>query len=428
MNKKQRVATSILTIIMILGSFVPNFGMVTAEAAASSNPTVGPGGGGGLFNAQINPSDDNNIVMNTDMSGSFSSIDGGESFVQRNLLGSVKYSFNPHDENIVYAYHEHIYISHDKGQSYERLYPPESNVKGLISGLQEGAEVALNDPEQAPTHRVMGLTVDPKDKNTLYYISKGGYEGTRGKTMNATIQKSVDGGNTWSTVAEFPEGKFTHHRYSINSFEKYMKLYIHPDSPENEREITVMTSDGIYKVVDNGSGKIETLSTITSRTADWYYDEKTKTTNYYLIETDVTLNAKGEEEYKYKELLRSTDCKNWESISKNFSDPDIGNDRELAGVAVNGDKVYMSFSTTNGKYFTLGSGIAVSEDRGRPGQPVSKAGIPAILPDITGQSFWKQLFDIRLEQCQNGLDRVENQSECRGEYQPRECLYYERWR
>ncbi len=211
----------------------------------------------------------------------------------------------------------------------------------------------------------MGLTVDPKNENILYYIAKGGYEGNRGKTMKATIQKSVDGGNTWSTVAEFPEGQFTHHRYSINSFEKYMKLYIHPDSPEDEREITLMTSDGIYKVVDNGSGKIETISDITSRTADWYYDEKTKTTTYYLIETDVTKNQSGEEEYKYKELMRSTDCKNWESISKNYSDPDIGNDRELAGVAVNGDKIYMSFSTTNGKYFTLGSGIAVSEDRGQ---------------------------------------------------------------
>ncbi|MBO0458316.1 InlB B-repeat-containing protein, partial [Enterococcus hulanensis] len=365
MSKKKRVATSILTIIMILGSFIPNFSMVTAEAAASNNPTVGPGGGGGLFNAQINPSDDNNIVMDTDMSGSFSSIDGGESFVQRNLLGSVKYTFNPHDENTVYAYHEHIYVSHDKGQSYERLYPPESNVKGLVSGLQEGVEVTLGDPNQAPTHRVMGLTVDPKNENILYYIAKGGYEGNRGKTMKATIQKSVDGGNTWSTVAEFPEGQFTHHRYSINSFEKYMKLYIHPDSPEDEREITLMTSDGIYKVVDNGSGKIETISDITSRTADWYYDEKTKTTTYYLIETDVTKNQSGEEEYKYKELMRSTDCKNWESISKNYSDPDIGNDRELAGVAVNGDKIYMSFSTTNGKYFTLGSGIAVSEDRGQ---------------------------------------------------------------
>ncbi|MBO0413198.1 InlB B-repeat-containing protein, partial [Enterococcus hulanensis] len=365
MSKKKRVATSILTIIMILGSFIPNFSMVTAEAAASNNPTVGPGGGGGLFNAQINPSDDNNIVMDTDMSGSFSSIDGGESFVQRNLLGSVKYTFNPHDENTVYAYHEHIYVSHDKGQSYERLYPPESNVKGLVSGLQEGVEVTLGDPNQAPTHRVMGLTVDPKNENILYYIAKGGYEGNRGKTMKATIQKSVDGGNTWSTVAEFPEGQFTHHRYSINSFEKYMKLYVHPDSPEDEREITLMTSDGIYKVVDNGSGKIETISDITSRTADWYYDEKTKTTTYYLIETDVTKNQSGEEEYKYKELMRSTDCKNWESISKNYSDPDIGNDRELAGVAVNGDKIYMSFSTTNGKYFTLGSGIAVSEDRGQ---------------------------------------------------------------
>ncbi|MDT2659532.1 InlB B-repeat-containing protein [Enterococcus hulanensis] len=365
MSKKKRVATSILTIIMILGSFIPNFSMVTAEAAASNNPTVGPGGGGGLFNAQINPSDDNNIVMDTDMSGSFSSIDGGESFVQRNLLGSVKYTFNPHDENTVYAYHEHIYVSHDKGQSYKRLYPPESNVKGLVSGLQEGVEVTLGDPNQAPTHRVMGLTVDPKNENILYYIAKGGYEGNRGKTMKATIQKSVDGGNTWSTVAEFPEGQFTHHRYSINSFEKYMKLYIHPDSPEDEREITLMTSDGIYKVVDNGSGKIETISDITSRTADWYYDEKTKTTTYYLIETDVTKNQSGEEEYKYKELMRSTDCKNWESISKNYSDPDIGNDRELAGVAVNGDKIYMSFSTTNGKYFTLGSGIAVSEDRGQ---------------------------------------------------------------
>ena len=121
MSKKKRVATSILTIIMILGSFIPNFSMVTAEAAASNNPTVGPGGGGGLFNAQINPSDDNNIVMDTDMSGSFSSIDGGESFVQRNLLGSVKYTFNPHDENTVYAYHEHIYVSHDKGHDQPAL-------------------------------------------------------------------------------------------------------------------------------------------------------------------------------------------------------------------------------------------------------------------------------------------------------------------
>ncbi|MBO0454686.1 InlB B-repeat-containing protein [Candidatus Enterococcus murrayae] len=364
MNKKQRVATSILTIIMILGSFVPNFGMVTAEAAASSSPTIGPGGGGGLFNAQINPSDDNNIVMNTDMSGSFSTIDGGESFVQRNLLGSVKYSFNPHNENTVYAYHEHIYVSHDKGQNYERLYPPESNIKGLASGLQEGVEVLLNDPNQAPTHRVMGLTVDPKNENILYYIAKGGYEGNRAKNMNATIQKSVDGGKSWKTVAEFPEGKFTFHRYVTNSFEKYMKLYIDPDSPENKREITALTSDGIYKVVDDGSGNIETISDMTSRNGDWYYDEKTKKTTFYVIETDVRITPKGDEEYTYKELLRSTDCKNWVSVSKNYQDSNIGTDRKIAGVAVNGDKVYMSFRTSNGKHQTFGVGVAVSDDAG----------------------------------------------------------------
>jgi len=75
--------------------------------------SVGPGGGGACFDPSINPQDPDNFTVSCDMSSTFTTIDGGKSFRNHQFYDMTRYDYNPHDENIIYAYHRtQVYISH----------------------------------------------------------------------------------------------------------------------------------------------------------------------------------------------------------------------------------------------------------------------------------------------------------------------------
>lgn len=88
---------------------------------------LGPGGGGGIFNAAASPHDPNLIFVSCDMSGFYRSTDGGRSWSmldKRQMRDTVRAKpvFDPVDPNVVYAYGiGELRVSRDKGLTWRKL-------------------------------------------------------------------------------------------------------------------------------------------------------------------------------------------------------------------------------------------------------------------------------------------------------------------
>ena len=65
---------------------------------------LGPGGGGAQFNPTVSPVDPDLVLVSCDMTGSYISTDGGDSWRMFNLRGVVRFFvLDPVDSNIIYA-------------------------------------------------------------------------------------------------------------------------------------------------------------------------------------------------------------------------------------------------------------------------------------------------------------------------------------
>lgn len=357
-----------LVLAILLTMTVNIFAGESFAAPSYQSKVLGPGGGGGLFNPQINPHDDNNFMMTTDMGGSFTTLDGGKSFVENNLYSnntsSAKYAFDPHDANTVYAYNAHLWVSHNKGVSFTLLYPKQSNISKFSSGLQTGVAMSYYDNSKRPQSTILAVTFDPDDPDVIYYLSK-----PASKTDSAELVRSTDRGETWKKLVTFPVGQFYQAPkmpqegwpdgplYYTMSQLAHVQLYVDPDSPENAREITVLSSDGFFRV--DAAGSVRTVSNQTARFLDTYRDPGTGRTDFYAV-------TPGEANVKRNRILRSQDGgKTWESISDSF----VGKgEKYFYGVAVSGDTIYSNYMTTGGEHGSYDYGVAVSKDGGKTWQ------------------------------------------------------------
>lgn len=183
---------------------------------------VGYGGGGAMFYPAISPHDDNYAFVACDMTGSYVTYNGGESWRMFNLRGPVDYFvFDPHNENTVYANSIGLFKSTDRGKTWSIFYPDASLVAGVVSKGDHAQEVlVLNDSTR---RRVHAFAIDPGQPNTLYAaVSVDG--------KNSFIV-SVDGGKTWSTERELKEPA--------------MDIFVVPSSPADKRTIYVTGKSGV---------------------------------------------------------------------------------------------------------------------------------------------------------------------------------------
>src|SRR5215471_10782567 len=65
---------------------------------------LGPGGGGAQFNPTVSPVDPNLVLVNCDMTGTYISMDGGNTWRMFNLRGVARFIVpDPVDSNIIYV-------------------------------------------------------------------------------------------------------------------------------------------------------------------------------------------------------------------------------------------------------------------------------------------------------------------------------------
>jgi hypothetical protein len=177
---------------------------------------IGPGGGGAQFNPTVSAVDPNLVLVSCDMTGTYISNDGGDSWRMFNLRGVARFIVtDPLHSNVIYVATEGLYRSRDKGRTWELLVPrPEEVGRVVISGDHADERILLRDG----THvTVEALAVDPDDSNGLFSVL------TRGN--GAGLYHSKDAGGNWENLGDLPGGG--------------RKIYVDPDSPKNSRTVYV---------------------------------------------------------------------------------------------------------------------------------------------------------------------------------------------
>ena len=175
---------------------------------------LGPGGGGAQFNPTISPVDPNLVLVSCDMTGSYISTDGGDSWRMFNLKGVVRFFvFDPIDSDVIYAAAEGLYRSKDKGKTWDLVYPkPDDVVKVVISGDHAEEQII----SRRGVHAVVdALAVDPGDSNSVFAAISNG--------TKSELYESRDGAKTWEALKDLPT--------SVG------RLYIDPGSPRANRTI-----------------------------------------------------------------------------------------------------------------------------------------------------------------------------------------------
>ena len=85
---------------------------------------IGMGGGGTMQHPLISPHDPDLILNACDMTGSYISRDGGDSWRMFNLrTGTSCFAFDPTDENVIYGANRGLFRSTDKGVTWELVFP-----------------------------------------------------------------------------------------------------------------------------------------------------------------------------------------------------------------------------------------------------------------------------------------------------------------
>jgi len=160
---------------------------------------LGPGGGGATFFPTFSYKTEEEFLVRCDMTGSYLTKDGGESYHQINFPnGANSFAFDPHDTTTIYIGSSSLNRSADGGKTWEQIFPVKEEI---VSEKYEGdhanysfktVSTSLYNSESPDINRIK---VDPLKKNMLYF-SMGKvfyYSHDRGKTFNRKdLQQAVD--------------------------------------------------------------------------------------------------------------------------------------------------------------------------------------------------------------------------------------------
>src|SRR5437660_5512692 len=131
---------------------------------------IGPGGGGAMFHPTISPHDPNTVLLNCDMTGSYISHDGGQSWRMFNLRGVVRFFvFDPQDRNVLYAQADGLWRSRDRGDTWNLVYPKASSVKEIKMSSDHADEDLIAEPN--PLGSITAMAIDPADSRTIYVVA-----------------------------------------------------------------------------------------------------------------------------------------------------------------------------------------------------------------------------------------------------------------
>ncbi len=330
------------------------------EDRRSANPNgrldswsyTGPGGGGAMFSPTLSPHDPNFAFVSCDMTGSYLTKNGGQSWRMFNLRGVVRfYVFDPNDSEVIYARSSALFKSRDGGDTWEVLYPPPAEIKGIISKGDHASEIIVTQDSTLRT--VWAMAVDPEDTQKLYAAIEIDHE-----TFLFTSEK---GGTGWSKKMVLKDD--------------VKNIFVDPSSPADNRKIYVTAKTGVLTVEGDQhqwNRSPEGVELITSF-AGGYSADRNKFI-IYAIAGKSYFNPSGDR----SGIFISTDAgKSWENrqeglVSKAETGTELPEWRAIATCQNHPEVIYVSYANLNINEDTTYIGVAKSEDYGETWELVWK--------------------------------------------------------
>jgi photosystem II stability/assembly factor-like uncharacterized protein len=306
---------------------------------------VGYGGGGAMFHPTVSPHNVNYAYVSCDMSQSFVTYTGGESWRMFNLRGAVHfYVFDPSDSNTVYANSMGLFRSHDMGNTWNLIYPDPSEVKGIVSTGDEADEHIVT--ADSTDREVLAFAVDPGFSNKLYAVIAVNGE--------PYFYHSEDAGFRWMKDKALADGA--------------KNIYVVPSSPAEDRTLyitgnnTVTTRiQGIWNI-NKGPAGVKILTEFAGG-----YDKEQKKFILYATSGKSYFNPKGDPSGIY---YTEDGGKTWVNRQDGLVNMGLRNNeppewRSIATSALHPETVYVSYNGLKTDNDTICIGVAKSEDFGK---------------------------------------------------------------
>ena len=291
---------------------------------------IGPGGGGAMFNPTISPHDPNTVLVSCDMTGSYITHDGGQSWRMFNLRGVVRFFvFDPIDPKVMYAQATGLWRSVDNGESWHLVYPAPEGIKAIRMNSDHSDEELVSDDD--PMGLISALAVDPEDSKVLY---------AAGDESHLALFVSTDWGKTWVRKDALPETP--------------RRIWVDPNSLRESRTLFLAGAHYVSMKDSSGLHNFPAPKSVTFTDVSAGFTEGSRQVIYAVSE-------KGA-------FVSKDNGRTWQLSSLPGSGAEV---RAVATSRRNGRVAYLSYSEValEGKKWM---GVAKTEDAGRSWQLVWK--------------------------------------------------------
>jgi photosystem II stability/assembly factor-like uncharacterized protein len=151
------------------------------QANNSSNNNwqrLGPGGGGATFLPTFSYRSPEDFFIRCDMTGSYLTSDGGESYKQFNFdNGASSYAFDPNNNKIIYCGSVFLNRTTDGGKTWQQIFPKQSDItERRFYGDHAEYKIKANRSSLYVDKysQIKNIKVDPIDSRKVYF-SMGNY-------------------------------------------------------------------------------------------------------------------------------------------------------------------------------------------------------------------------------------------------------------
>lgn len=298
-----------------------------------------------MFWPAVSPHDPGYAYVACDMTGSYVTCNGGESWRMFNLRGPVRYFvFDPSDPDIVYAKSIALFKSSDRGKTWNIIYPGPDEIKGIVARGDHAEEQIITS--DSTDREVLALAVDPENSMKLHAVIS-----INNKSFYYT---SDDQANSWKMEKDIKPG--------------IKNIYIHPGSPVNDRTILFTYRNSIIKkehgkwTTSPGPENVRQINEFTGG-----FDKISKRFIIYGISGRSYFNPDGDiSGIFYTDDLGQT----WKNMQDGLLKFRKGKDdfpeyRAIATSALNPGVVYVSYNGLTLTDDTVCIGVAKSEDWGK---------------------------------------------------------------
>lgn len=300
---------------------------------------VGAGGGGAMFHPSVSPHNRDLVFVSCDMTGSYVTENGGESWRRFNLRGGVDfYTFDPGDAKVIYANAGALFRSDDTGKTWNVIYPDPSEITGVISKGDHAEEVIVTRDRLG--RKVLALAVNPSNSRELYAaISVDG---------EVALYFSDNRGQSWSKQHVLKDGA--------------KKIFIAQGNIYVVGKNSVAVREGQNWHVNKGPAGVTQLTAVSGG-----YDRGSKTLFIYAMSGKGYFNPDGDVSGIH---VTSDGGRTWQNVQDGLlkyqiAGAELPEFRAIATSENHPETIYVSYNSLQTHKDTVCIGVAKSADYGK---------------------------------------------------------------